>query len=266
MECDVHLEHISAFLDGELGPEDERALRAHLAECAACEAELARLRSVKATAARAATSARVPRGFWRGVARRLDEVDQRAGARRRLVVRPLPVVGAAAVVVVLATALGMWLTPTQATVRLPALAQDFVAHHIISTPVYDVRGAGAIQAALDSELGGRRAIVAEFPRAQASLQGARICSCSGVPAVAQVYVTRHGPVALYQLVGENVDLPPEAIVDARGPVPLYAASSRGCNVVAWHRGELVVALVGQGRISELVSMARDMVPASDVGI
>jgi len=265
MECGTNSERISALLDGELAPEEEAELRAHVAGCAACSAEVASLEGVKRAAVRVAESARVPRGFWRGVARRLDEVDGRAAAPRRWVVRPLPVVGAAAVVLALATAIGLWMTPTKPSIELAAVAQDFVQHEVMSAPRYDAEP-GAIQSAFSGQLGGRPVVMADFPRAEASLQGGRLCTWSGVPAVAQVYATSYGIVTLYQMGGENVKLPREAIEDAEAGRLFYVFSAGGCNVVAWRYGELVMALAGQVSVPDLIGMAREMVPTVDVGI
>ncbi|MFQ6131340.1 MAG: anti-sigma factor family protein [Armatimonadota bacterium] len=266
MACGIDLERISALVDGELKPEEEAELRAHLAECGACSAELASLRSVKAAAVRMADAVRVPRGFWRGVSRRLDEIDRPAAAPQRWAVRPLPVVAAAAVVLVVATALSLWMTPTQPTVPLAGLAQDFAGHQALEPTRFHAVDRAAIRAALSSEFGGRPAVMADFPEARASLKGCRICACSGVPAVAQVYGTRYGPVALYQAMGESVELPREALAGTGAGRRLYASSADGCNIVAWRYGDLVVALVGEVSVPDLVSMAQGMVPAADAGI
>jgi predicted anti-sigma-YlaC factor YlaD len=46
MRCDDVLDHLSALLDGELEPEREQALHAHLAECGACRGLEARLQAL----------------------------------------------------------------------------------------------------------------------------------------------------------------------------------------------------------------------------
>ena len=41
--CENYWEALNAFVDGECSPEEEAALRAHLADCAACREALAEL-------------------------------------------------------------------------------------------------------------------------------------------------------------------------------------------------------------------------------
>ena len=45
-ECREWMQQISASLDGELTPEEEQALQAHLAECQDCRTAMALLRSM----------------------------------------------------------------------------------------------------------------------------------------------------------------------------------------------------------------------------
>ena len=47
-ECDLVLEQLSAWLDGELNPEERGRLSAHLESCSACRRELARLTALDA--------------------------------------------------------------------------------------------------------------------------------------------------------------------------------------------------------------------------
>ena len=45
MNCDEFVELVTAFLDGALGPEDERRMTDHLAECDGCTTYLGQFRS-----------------------------------------------------------------------------------------------------------------------------------------------------------------------------------------------------------------------------
>ena len=44
--CENYWEALNAFVDGECSPEEEAALRAHLADCAACREALAELNAL----------------------------------------------------------------------------------------------------------------------------------------------------------------------------------------------------------------------------
>ncbi len=102
-----HVERqLSAYLDRELRPEEEAAVRRHLAECAACREELARLTSLKATLA-ALPERPLPESFWPDLRRELQRRPPAAAGPwwRAWPSRPAMALAAAAVVVVLLIAL-----------------------------------------------------------------------------------------------------------------------------------------------------------------
>jgi anti-sigma factor RsiW len=65
---------LSDFLDGELTPDDARAVEAHLRGCAECAAVLEDLKRVVARAREAAAVSRPPQAdLWAGIAARIDD-------------------------------------------------------------------------------------------------------------------------------------------------------------------------------------------------
>jgi anti-sigma factor RsiW len=133
-------ERLSAYLDGDLHDPERTLLAAHLSGCAACTAALAELETVKTRAAR--LPARGPEAdLWPGIADRLVRRGERVGSAapapdhaprgaRRVtswrgwrVSLGIPQLAAAAVVLMLLGAGGLWLAlertrPAPAPVRL----------------------------------------------------------------------------------------------------------------------------------------------------
>ena len=114
-------ERLSAYLDGDLHDPERTQLAAHLSGCAACTAALAELENVKTRAAR--LPARGPEAdLWPGIADRLvrrgERVGSAAGVQAPLrtpswrgwrVSLGIPQLAAAAVVLMLLGAGGLWL-------------------------------------------------------------------------------------------------------------------------------------------------------------
>jgi len=95
---------LSDFLDGELTPEEQRAVEAHLRGCAACTAVLDDLKRVVARARAAGAAARPPAAdLWSGIAARIEpqaasapNVAPFAPNARRRIAFTLPQLAAAA--------------------------------------------------------------------------------------------------------------------------------------------------------------------------
>jgi len=66
-------DQLSDFLDGELAPDEQRAVESHLRGCAACAAVLEDLKRVVARAREAGAVSRPPQAdLWAGIAARID--------------------------------------------------------------------------------------------------------------------------------------------------------------------------------------------------
>jgi tetratricopeptide (TPR) repeat protein/anti-sigma factor RsiW len=100
MECGEVREEFSALIDGELAPEQRRAVEAHLTQCSECLRELDRIKRIDVLyRGLAPQTARI--GFEEGVNRAvLAASETRRRPRMRLWPRLLPVVAAAALLLV----------------------------------------------------------------------------------------------------------------------------------------------------------------------
>lgn len=95
MHCSEYAEDWSAWLDGELAPEREAGLRAHLAGCARCRREVEALRAVDARLA-AVPARPLPADLQARLRARIEaeggaeRAPAAAGAQARLAARPAP--------------------------------------------------------------------------------------------------------------------------------------------------------------------------------
>lgn len=75
LECREARMRMHSWLDGDLSPMDEEAMRAHLAQCVDCAIAFERLRrsedAVRGHFAAAAANETAPAGFWDGLSERL---------------------------------------------------------------------------------------------------------------------------------------------------------------------------------------------------
>jgi len=86
MNCSEFASHVDGYLDGRLLPEDEKALRNHLAECPVCAEEAEVAQDLRQRAARLPRSLDPPRDLWPEIATRItaETVVQGRFVRRAL--------------------------------------------------------------------------------------------------------------------------------------------------------------------------------------
>ncbi len=119
---DVWTDRLSEYLDAELSGSERAALEEHLESCADCARTLEELRRVTTRAG--ALQDRPPaESLWPGIAARIAAkgAAPRRGVRRRLSFT-VPQLAAAAAVLILLTAGGMWLALSSRMDRAAALA------------------------------------------------------------------------------------------------------------------------------------------------
>lgn len=73
-------QQLSAYLDGELAPDDMAEVRRHLTDCPTCQEELEGLRLVKTTLA-GLTQPELPADFTAGVWARIEQTPAQAVSR-----------------------------------------------------------------------------------------------------------------------------------------------------------------------------------------
>lgn len=74
MNCNQVRHLLSAYLDRELRPEEERRVRLHLAECTCCEAAYQEEKAIKELLG-SLPEVELPPGWWEKLDRRLEEAD-----------------------------------------------------------------------------------------------------------------------------------------------------------------------------------------------
>jgi len=139
-------DQLSAYLDDDLGPDERRAVDAHLVACAPCRHVLAQLRAVVAWAPDF-VGVEPAADLWPGVARGIDTsrnvaFPARAGARFSLVQ-----MAAAAVLVAVVSGGGVWLLVDRAGPPVVAVPPTASAPGVV-TSTASVEGDAAYHAAV----------------------------------------------------------------------------------------------------------------------
>ena len=121
MECGEVREEFSALIDGELAPEQRAGVEAHLAHCSDCLRELDRIKRIDVLY-RALTPQVAPSGFEEGVRKAaLASARRHARPRMRPWRRLLPVLAAAAVLLVVLGAAVMYLGQNRSLMRVASV-------------------------------------------------------------------------------------------------------------------------------------------------
>jgi hypothetical protein len=120
-------EKLSAWLDNELEPTEKRELALHVTACDGCALSLGQLLAARTcVAVPAAAPAKVPPAFWRGVRRRMDEVDRLVRATDLLPHRRQPLLSrhlalAAAAIAILALGARTYVVSHEQVPRMTSL-------------------------------------------------------------------------------------------------------------------------------------------------
>jgi len=83
--CDLCLENLSAFLDGELSEADKQSFEQHIQTCEACAAELAMMKAILSSASE--LEEELPEGFEASLHKRLEAAVEEAAAKKNRVVK-----------------------------------------------------------------------------------------------------------------------------------------------------------------------------------
>ncbi len=209
-------ETLSAWLDNELEPTEKRELALHVACCVSCAQALGQLLAARTcVAVPAPAEAKLPPAFWRGVRRRLDEVDSLVRATDLLPPRRQPLLSrhlviAAAAIAILALGARSYLTSHDQVPRLTSL------HLAASITPNDP---GLIQA------------VGFRPDEQWRLVANNVVNIKGVWALQSTYVVGGLPVSVFRLPTGTLDTSRLAPV-AVGSQVIYLASERTSSLAA----------------------------------
>ncbi len=254
MACETYGELISAMVDDALSADERQALSVHLAACPRCAAEYEDLSALKRALGGLAAREAPPRGFWRGVLRRLDAADaaELGQAGRPAAVRPSLAYALAAALVVAAVAGVLYTRSAPRPLSLPAMAADFAAHEAPPGVPYHPGGLRDVVTGL-----GYPVQVPRFPEPRTQLLTARRCDYHGVTFAQMTFDTPLGPIGFYQLPASDVRLPP-ALPPPAGQRPLRFTARGSHNVVAWTEGDMAYAIVSEADPVPLADLARKL--------
>ncbi|MDE2999577.1 MAG: zf-HC2 domain-containing protein [Gemmatimonadota bacterium] len=111
-ECRQTKKRMHSYLDGELSPMEERAMRTHLARCGDCAPAFERLQrsedAVRSHFAATVVNETAPTGFWDGLSERLNTRPERVRWRPQDLIERIPRGVLAPVAVVAVLMLAVW--------------------------------------------------------------------------------------------------------------------------------------------------------------
>ncbi len=231
-------ESLSALLDDELEPTAKRALAVHVAGCGECARTLGQLMAARTSVAVAAPEvATLPRAFWRGVRRRLDEVDKLVRAtdlaphRRQPVLSSRLALAAAAVAVV---ALGVR-AYVAANNQVPRMAHLHLAASI-----------GPNDPGLTQAVGFR-------PNDQWQPVSHSVVNLNGVWALQSIYMVGGLAVSVFRLPAGTLDTSRLAPVTVGNQV-IYLASERTSSLAARRNAVGWDVVVSRSRPNHTISL------------
>ena len=243
--CPVTSEALSAFVDGELPGEQRRELACHIISCQQCSRQLGTLYSLKVLAGGPDQQpARVPRGFWKRVCRRLDEIDAVArkvvsiGPTRAPARRLAALAGAGVLMIMLAVGIRGALMPRTAKWMYLARAHRTATAQLIPP----------VAARQRPDRSGQATQVGWQPT---HAQAIHTQMCSG----RQVVYSRPGAVVSYFILPcDSLDVSGLDFTD-QGGMLFYLTASDELSMVAWRQGPGWGILVGATGAEQLLELA-----------
>lgn len=261
MDCDISMERVYSYLDGELAPAQAAAFDLHLEGCARCRERLAAEKEFDRQVRAGVARREVPVGLFEGILAQLEEEPPAAGPvalekspcpswaeRLRAGWSGLPwAVRLAPLIMIVAAGVTVYLT---AATQPQSVDRSAVAAHIASLKN---------DAPPDIVTADVEQIVARFQDATpfnlaaphvhnpaARLTGARLTEVGGEAAVEFQYLMEGQRFSTYYLdtAGRPMpDLPPERIMD-KGPVVFYLSEYQGRGVViCYHKWDGTACLI-----------------------
>ena len=202
--CATPLEELSAYLDGELSPEEERAVQRHLTTCTSCQERVKALAALEEAVTRSAETALVPQTLHEYVSS-LSHPSPRSFWGLSRVVK----MGLAFTLILVVVGLASWWWPHRGERSRPEeIAQALVADHIHYLQVPDaLEIASTDPAILTNWFRERVPFPVQIPRLnKGRLLGGRLCSLLGRQ-VALVFYERGGKrFSLFTLAADVVPL------------------------------------------------------------
>ncbi len=205
--CDKPLEELSAYLDGELGLEETRALQHHLSSCTSCQEKVKVLSLLEEAVTRSAEGSPVPRTLYRYVSS-LARPSLWSSLRHAWTMKT-----ALAFVLILAvTSVAGWWWQRGREGKHEELTQVLVATHVHYLQVPDaLEISSANPAIITSWFGSRVPFPVRIPQLHdVHLLGGRLCPLLGRQAALVFYECEGKRLSLFTLAGD-ASLPEEKI-------------------------------------------------------
>ena len=240
--CDMALEELSAFVDGELDAAGELELRRHLDVCSRCTKFVAGLTHLKTAVGRSAVTQPVPPALMREVRRAAPRV------RVRQVSGPFAAILAASVLLVVGVL--VWMQRAQTDTPLHPFGTVLVADHVHYAYRPDrLQVEEADPAALSRWFAARLPFQPEFPAVHgAQIVGGRVCDIQGNQ-LALAFL-EDGGERLSMFIGDAEMLTDDArrawasVIDEQQ----CRDAMQGYRVCFARQGRLVSAIVGPARL------------------
>jgi len=246
-QCPVTSETLSAFVDCELSNEEQQKLAHHIVTCQWCSQRIGTIYSLKVLARGPASQpVAVPKGFWKRVRRRLDEIDAVArkvvsiGPRRAPTKRLAALAGIGVLLIIVAVGIRGALVPRSVGWMYLAKAHRAAMAQLIPPVVV------------------RQHLAPSGPAVQTTWQPTQaqtvhLQMCRG----RQVVYWRPGAVVSYFILPcDSLDVSGLDFIYQQGGLRFYLTTSGELSIIAWRQGSGWCALVGAAGTEQLLELAR----------
>jgi anti-sigma factor (TIGR02949 family) len=256
MSCERPPAQLYRFLDGELAPPEAEEMAQHLQACPACQEKVDVHRSLQGLLRTAVQEDEVPEQLWSAIHQRLVQEPQvrrprSAGQPRRRLWRRL---GTLAVLLLVALAVRLWLTPT-----VPIMVQEVVDSQIRAR----LMGASytqvpatpdAIRHWFDEKVD-FAVLVPALPQARYTFLGARLNYFLNRRVAEIAYASQGHVLSFVMFANTGMTLPAMSPVRV-GSRTVYVKTYKGYTTVFWQDGTLFCGLVSDLRLPAVLEALR----------
>ena len=256
MSCDIPIDQLYLYLDGELLPSEALTIERHLHACETCQQEAAAQQRVRALLRSTLTRGEAPEHLWTAIRRQLPDQPLDSGRPSRWwphqpLMTTLAVVAA---LVVLVVGMRVWFAPA-----MPAVVQEMVDSQIRSrlmeAPYKRISAdPGAIRRWFRDKVA-FSILVPQVAKEHYTFQGVRLNYFLD-RRVAEIAYTSDGHMLSFLMFsGQHIPLTSMRTVHA-GDRVFYVQTYKGYKTVLWKDGTLFCSLVSDVPLSTLLHLAR----------
>lgn len=256
MSCERPPAQLYLYLDGELAPPEADEMAQHLRTCHACQEEVAVHRRLQGLLRTTLQEDEVPERLWTAIHRRLAQEAPATGPRpvRRLRRRLWLGLGTLAVLLLVALAVRLWLTPA-----VPIVVQEVVDSQIrarlMRAPYTQVPATpDAIRHWFDDKVD-FAVLVPALPQERYPFLGARLNYFLNRRVAEMAYASGGHVLSFVMFANKGMAL--SAMSTMRmGNRMLYVQTYKGYTTVFWQDGEIFCGLVSDLRLPALLDVLR----------